>query len=121
MLQHLNDLTTAMPLFPPVAEDEADAIEVTVRKVSYLPTVYVPLFLSAGGYTIKQAWDRLFPALHQRQDLEACAPLLHWLQVASTGSALPDIVTMGDPLVSFPLYTPPADEETNDSRLVREQ
>jgi hypothetical protein len=117
MLQHLNDLTTAMPLFPPVADDEADALEVTVRKVIYLPAVYVPLFLSAGGYTIKQAWDRLFPALHQRQDLEVCAPLLQWLQVASTGSALPDLVTMGDPSVAFPLNTPPADEELLTQRL----
>jgi len=53
MLQHLDALIPATPLFPPVVEGEVDSIKVTVCKVIYLPAVYVPLFLSAGGYTIK--------------------------------------------------------------------
>jgi len=110
MLQNLEALTTQSPLFPPIGANNADTEEITTRNVIYLPAAYVPLFLSAGGYTPKQVWERLHPALVQRQELEICAPLLKWLQVASTGRALADPLAMGDPIIAHALYAPPADE-----------
>jgi len=110
MSQNLEALTSQSPLFPPIGANHADAEEVTTRHVMYLPAAYVPLFLSAGGYTPRQVWERLQPALEQRQELQTCAPLLKWLQVASTGRALADPLAMGDPVIAHALYAPPADE-----------
>jgi hypothetical protein len=76
----------------------------------FLPAVYVPLFLSSRRYTIKQMWERLYPAIQQRQEVEVCAPLIRWLQVASTVRALADAAAMGDPVLASPLYSPAADE-----------
>jgi len=110
MSQNLEALTDESPLFPPVGANNAELEEITTRNVTYLPAAYVPLFLSAGGYTPKQVWERLHPAIIQRQELETCAPLLRWLQVASTGRALEDPLAMGDPIIAHALYAPPADE-----------
>jgi hypothetical protein len=55
-------------------------------------------------------WERLYPAIQQRQEVEVCAPLIRWLQVASTVRALADAAAMGDPVLASPLYSPAADE-----------
>lgn len=111
ILQHLDTLTEIDPLFPPELPGSVHAEEVTTRTLSYLPAVYVPLLLSAGGYTPKQVWERLYPALQQRQDMDTCAPLLKWLQVASTSTVV------GNSSISTPLIAPPADEVLLAQRL----
>jgi hypothetical protein len=106
--QELDDL----PLFPPNLPDadDPDLIQVTVRKCMYLPAAYVPLLLSAGGYSIKQVWNLLPPAILQRQEMEICAPLLCWLQAASTGTPLQNPLQMGAPATATIVRAPPADE-----------
>jgi hypothetical protein len=102
-----------VPLFPPNLlpdADDPDLIQVTVRKCMYLPAIYVPLFLSAGGYSIKQVWDLLPTAILQRQEMEVCAPLLRWLQAASTGTPLQNPLQMGAPAIATTMHAPPADE-----------
>jgi hypothetical protein len=117
MLQHLEDLTDANPLFLHEPPGAANTEELMVRHVSYLPAVYVPLLLSAGGYTVRQVWERLYPALQQRQDLEACAPLLRWLQVASTVAGPLYAQGGNESSLALPLVAPPADEILLEQRL----
>jgi hypothetical protein len=116
MSQHLDELTAESPLFPAEPPGAANTEEITVRQAIYLPAVYVPLLLSASGYTAKQVWERLYPAVLQRQDLEDCEPLIQWLQVASTGTMLAH-QRMGDSLLATPLCSPPADELLLEQRL----
>jgi hypothetical protein len=109
MLQHQEDLVD-MVMFPPVMPQEEDAEIVTTRKCMYLPAIYVPLLLNSRGYTIKQLWDILYPAIAQQQELEICKALVKWLQVVSTGTALGNLQHMGDPLAAVTIIAPPADE-----------
>jgi hypothetical protein len=62
MLHHLDDLNIS-PVFIPVEPDAEDLAvqENRTRHFIYLPAVYVPLLLSAGGYTVHQAWELLYP------------------------------------------------------------
>jgi hypothetical protein len=59
--------------------DEPEAEMVSTRKIMYLPARYVPLFLNPSGYTLRQAWELLLPALVTHYDLVACASLIKWL------------------------------------------
>jgi hypothetical protein len=47
----------------------------------------------------KQVWEILHPALLHRQELEIFAPLLHWLQAASVGTAMVHPLVMGAPQI----------------------
>jgi hypothetical protein len=110
ILQHLPELD---PVLPPSLPDTDDPNmeEITMRWMIYLLAGYTPLFLSASGYTPRQAWDLLYPTIQQRQEVNSCAPLLCWLQVASTGGPLPNNpLAMGPTLLTIALYPPPADE-----------
>jgi len=111
MLQNLA-LLEQHPVFPPNPPnpDDPEVIEVITRRAMYLPAVYVPLCLSASGYSAKQMWEILYPALVQRQETVVCAPLIRWLQAASTGRQLQDPLSMGPPSLLLPLISPPADE-----------
>ncbi len=117
ILQHLDVLTAASPLFPPVQLGDADVEKISTQRLMYLPAVYVPLLLSAGGYSIKQVREKLYPAVMQHQELGICEPLLKWLQVASTGTAIAGEPAMGDPAISSPLCAPAADEVLLTNRL----
>jgi hypothetical protein len=117
MLEHLGELTQDSPLFPPVQPNEDNTQAITTRRFIYLPTAYVPLFLNAGGYTLRQVWERLHPAIVHRQEEVICQPLLKWLQAASMGTALNNPQAMGDPSVALPLVAPPADEALLTHRL----
>jgi len=109
IVQHLDELND-LPLFPPVLPDEADTEEITTRNCMFLPSAYTPLLLSARGYTPKQAWELLHPALTHRQELDICRPLLRWLQAASVGTATVNPLEMGAPQVAIVVSAPPADE-----------
>jgi hypothetical protein len=117
MLEHLGELTQDSPLFPPVLPNENDTEAVTTRRFMYLPAAYVPLFLNAGGYTLRQVWERLHPAILHRQEEVVCQPLLNWLRAASMGTALVNPQAMGDPSLALPLVAPPADEALLTYRL----
>jgi hypothetical protein len=117
MLQNLPQLEQN-PVFPPNLPDPDDpeVIEVTTRRAMYLPAVYVPLCLSASGYSTKQMWEILYPALVQRQETVVCAPLICWLQAASTGRQLQDPLSMGPPSILLPLLSLPTDEHLLNNR-----
>jgi len=110
ILQNLDELA-GNPVFVPVdpALDDPTIQEITTRQFMYLPAVYVPLFLSASGYSIRQTWNLLYPALQQRHELVTCAPLLRWLQAASMGTQ-EQLLQIAPPLVSIMMVAPPADE-----------
>jgi hypothetical protein len=109
ILQHLPDLD---PILPPNLPDPDDAeIElITTRHYMFLPAVYVPLCLNANGFSPKQMWEILYPAIIQCQEMDICTPLVRWLQVASTGKTLEKPLAVGAPASSILLYAPPADE-----------
>ncbi len=111
ILQHLDELT-ANPVLPPNLPDPHDneILEVVTCRFMFLPHAYIPLFLSSGGYTIKQAWELLYPALVQRQELLIGAPLIQWLRITTTGMVLANPLQMGPPSTAIRLYAPPADE-----------
>jgi len=103
------DNLTDLPVLPPVLQDD-EAEEVTVRNYVFLPAVYIPLVLNSKGYTPKQLWEVLHPALVQRQELDVCLPLVQWMQAASMGTATLQPLEMGDPIITLPLTSPTADE-----------
>jgi hypothetical protein len=108
VVQGLDNLTD-LPVLPPVLQDD-EAEEVTVRNYVFLPAVYIPLVLNSKGYTPKQLWEVLHPALVQRQELDVCLPLVQWMQAASMGTATLQPLEMGDPIITLPLTSPTADE-----------
>jgi hypothetical protein len=112
MLNNLNILDL-QPVFPPSLPDldDPDTSHIVTRRMIYLPAVYVPLLLNSSGYTLRQVWDILYPAILQRQETVICAPLIRWLQAASTGSVVNNPLTVGPPLVHVPMQAPPADEQ----------
>jgi hypothetical protein len=64
ILDHLDELDDA-PVFPPVDHNDVYAEKITTRKFMYLLAVYAPLLISSSGYTLKQIWTRLYPAMMQ--------------------------------------------------------
>jgi hypothetical protein len=61
---------------PPATAKEPEAELVSTRRVIYLPARYVPLFLNPAGYTLRQTWELLYPALVTNNDLARCGALL---------------------------------------------
>jgi hypothetical protein len=114
---HLDELTAHG--MPPPAIDDQDATAITTRMIMYLPARYVPLFLSPAGYTIRQAWEVLYPALANANDVVTCAPLLKWLKIASTSvSAVNRRANILSPSVAaLELVVPLADEALISHRL----
>jgi hypothetical protein len=64
---------------PAPALNAADASAVSTRTIMYLPAKYASLMLNTSGYTIRQAWEILYPAVVNANELVICAPLLKWL------------------------------------------
>jgi len=110
ILTHLEDLNPQLPIFPPLLPNDPNSVAIRTRRCMYLPAAYVPLLLNTSGYTARQAWEILYPAIVLRQELITCQPLLSWLQAASMGTAALNVKVLGDPAVSLPLCAPPADD-----------
>jgi len=84
IVTHLDEITDAGS--PPIPNEQEDATVVSTRRITYLPARYVPLLLDPAGYTLRQVWDILYPAIVTANDLVACAPLLKWLRVVTMGT-----------------------------------
>jgi hypothetical protein len=100
-LQALN----GVDVFPalPANQANANATPVNTRPLMYLPSRYVPFFLDASGYTMKQVWQVLPQLLAQYQDEVNCQVLLKWLWVASHGTAATN--AQGQPIIGPPINT----------------
>ena len=94
---------------PEIAPDNGGEFEaVNTRTLVYLPARYVPLFLDPSGYTLRQVWEVLYPAIINANELQACSTLLKWLRVASMSRNQAD-GTVGPPVVNVTLTVPMAD------------
>jgi len=40
----------------------------------YQLAAYIPLLLNSGGYTLKQAWECLYPTTMHHQEVNICQP-----------------------------------------------
>jgi hypothetical protein len=104
---HLDDLgPQGLPEIEPDAGGEFEVVN--TRTLVYLPARYVPLFLDPSGYTLRQVWESLYPAMLDANDLQACSTLLKWLRVASMSRIQAD-GTVGPPVVNITLTVPMAD------------
>jgi hypothetical protein len=48
----------------PLDVDEPNSNIISTRKMMYLPLRYASLFLNPSGYTLRQSWEILYPALY---------------------------------------------------------
>jgi len=107
IVTNLDDLgPQGLPEIEPDAGGEFEAVN--TRTLVYLPARYVPLFLDPSGYTLRQVWEVLYPAIIDANDLQACSTLLKWLRVASMSRNQAD-GTVGPPVVNVSLTVPMAD------------
>jgi hypothetical protein len=114
ILQLLPNAVNGHELLPPIAPNDVQVTETTTRYLMYLPARYVPLLLDSRGYTIKQTWDLLYPALVTNQDLLNCESLIYWFRVASSGVVMPNQQgqnVVRPPCLALSLLSPPADSD----------
>jgi hypothetical protein len=121
IISHLDEIT---PLgIPPPPQDDPDMTLVSTRALMYLPARYVMLFLNPAGYTIRQAWELLYPALADANDLVNCRPLVNWLRVISMSTeAQAPAVLPGPTSATIDLVVPLADGNliNHRTRLLRQ-
>jgi hypothetical protein len=109
----LNNLATiGNKGFRAILQDEPEAEMVSTRRIMYLPARYAALFLNPSGYTLRQAWELLLPALVTHNDLAACASLIKWLRVVSMGTVVQNNANdIGPSTATIDLQSPLADEQ----------
>jgi hypothetical protein len=110
ILEHLNELN-GLDVFPPIMPNDPYTAGVSTRYLMYLPLRYAPLMLDASGYTIRQAWERLYPALLETNALDKCTALLSWLHVASSSVNSNQPGLLGPPVTAVSLFSPPVDRD----------
>jgi len=84
IVTHLDLLGTTSS--PPAGANDEGVTNVTMHYCTYLPARYAAFMLNPYGYTLKQTWDILFPAIVDANDLMACDPILKWLHIVYMGS-----------------------------------
>jgi hypothetical protein len=119
IVEGLNQLADNTDLLPPVEAADPQGQLVATRTLMYLPCRYVPYFLDAGGYTIRQAWQILLPLLQANDDMVNCRALIQWLRVASHATAPHNgHPNGGPPVVATNLITPAADADLLEHRAL---
>ena len=110
IISHLDEIEGAG--LEPVLADEPTTNRLSTRQIMYLPPKYVPLMLSPAGYTLRQMWDNLYPAIIENQDEGQCGALLKWMRVVTMGSPLPgNVVDFGPSAAVLTLQVPLADQD----------
>jgi hypothetical protein len=95
---------------PPSQANDPESTLVSTRQFMYLPAKYVPLMLSPSGYTLRQAWDLLYPVLVDTNALADCQPLVTWLRASTTGTTVPNNANkVGPSRLTVDLQPPLAD------------
>jgi hypothetical protein len=74
---------------PYIAADDPEATFITMRQIMYSPYRYAALLLKPAGYTLREIWEILYPALVANNNLQNCAPLVNWLRVISMSTPVP--------------------------------
>jgi len=98
IITHLDELgPLGLPEIDPNVDDVFDMVN--THSMIYLPARYVSLFLDSGGYTVRQVWDKLYPALVEANELQICLPLLKWMRVASMRTVAVDGTPRHPPLL----------------------
>jgi hypothetical protein len=104
---------------PPVEVAAPEGQLTYTRMLMYLPPRYVPYFLDAGGYTVRQVWETLIPLLQANDDLVNCRPLIDWLRVTSHYTPpLNGQQNLGPPATAMNLITPLADAVLLEHRAI---
>jgi len=94
--------------FPYTAPNTANTEELRTRYLMYLPAKYAALLLSSRGYTAKQAWDILQPAIEANNEAGPMQPILNWLRITLHAS---HINNQGPPTTAFAITAPCPDED----------
>jgi hypothetical protein len=117
IVTHLNELGAHG--LPPADANDPDATGLTTRAIMYLPARYVPLLLSPTGYTIRQVWDILYPAIIDANELGVCNALLKWLRAVTMGVMIANV--LGPASTAIELTVPIADESLimHQSRILK--
>jgi hypothetical protein len=54
-----------LPIFPSVSAQENESKEITTRRFIFLPAAFALLLIRSTGYTLKEVWDLVYPAMQQ--------------------------------------------------------
>jgi len=98
----------------PVSEHDNTVSHAFARLLTYIPVRFAAQLLDARGYTPRQIWETLYPQLVADNIVEVCRPLLDWLRLASTATAVIDEQgqdRMGPAANHIRLITPMADQD----------
>jgi len=121
IVTHLDELETYG--IPQAPAEEPDSTLITTRTIMYLPARYVPLLLNPSGYTLRQTWEILYPALVDADDLIKCNALIKWLRAVTMSSEGPAPAMASRPSsAAIPLTVPLADANliAHRSRFLRQ-
>jgi hypothetical protein len=106
IINHLNDVGAFGLPYP--GANELEAVETSVTTLVYLPSHYVPFMLNPSGYSLRQLWEILYPAVVDADDLDACAALLKWMRVVTMSVVQNNLP--GPTGAAVELHVPLADE-----------
>jgi len=113
VMTHLEDFNAYGSLGPVVDHDDTVSHTFT-RQFTYIPLKYASRLLDSRGYTPRQIWESLYPQLVADDLVVICKPLVDWLRLASTATAVVDEQgqnRMG-PSANYILFTTPmADQD----------
>jgi hypothetical protein len=110
-LQNLDGMDIIPLILNTAANANANSTPVSTRYVIYLPSCYATLFLDASGYMVNEILTVLPLLIKQNNDMAHCQALIHWLCVASQGTATQGQVVIGPPFNAIPFILPTADKD----------
>jgi hypothetical protein len=109
IVTHLDELTARG--LPPSDPDDKDMTIMSSRRLMFLPAKYVPL-LCPKGYTLRQAWEILYPSIVAANNLQNCTTLLKWMRLISTGTMVANNGNaIGGTTATLTLTAPLADQD----------
>jgi hypothetical protein len=110
IISHLDEIEQAG--LEPVLADEPTSNRISTRQIMYLPPRYVQLMLNPSGYSLRQMWDILYPAILANQDEIPCGALLKWMRAVTMGTPVQgNIVEFGPTTAALNLSVPLADQD----------
>jgi hypothetical protein len=113
VMAHLEEFNEYGSLGPVVDHDDT-ASHTFTRQFIYIPLKYASHLLDSRGYTPRQVWEVLYPQLVADDLVVTCKPLVDWLRLASTATAVVDEQgqnRMGPSANYTRLITPMADQD----------